>query len=104
LLKDGHCWDVHRSQQMAKDECHICFNIRPAYEAASYKLEEIRVFMGVIWLEVERLSRDNLDENGGGNQSLRRRPVASYDHLEFEAAQGFSVPLLIVAERHHGIS
>jgi len=49
------------------------------------------------------VSRDNLDENGGGNQSLRRRPVASYDHLEFEAAQGFSVPLLIVAERHHGI-
>jgi phage terminase large subunit-like protein len=24
----------------------------------------------------ERLSRDNLDENGGGNQSLKRRPVA----------------------------
>ena len=23
-----------------------------------------------------RLSRDNLDENGGGNQSLKRRPVA----------------------------
>ena len=23
------------------------------------------------------LSRDNLDENGGGNQSLKRRPVAS---------------------------
>jgi hypothetical protein len=22
------------------------------------------------------LSRDNLDENGGGNQSLKRRPVA----------------------------
>jgi hypothetical protein len=25
---------------------------------------------------VECLSRDNLDENGGGNQSLKRRPVA----------------------------
>ena len=23
-----------------------------------------------------RLSRDNLDENGGGNQGLKRRPVA----------------------------
>jgi hypothetical protein len=23
-----------------------------------------------------RLSRDNLDENGGGDQSLKRRPVA----------------------------
>jgi hypothetical protein len=23
-----------------------------------------------------RLSRDNLDENGGGNQSLKRRPLA----------------------------
>jgi len=22
------------------------------------------------------MSRDNLDENGGGNQSLKRRPVA----------------------------
>jgi putative tryptophan/tyrosine transport system substrate-binding protein len=26
--------------------------------------------------EVEAMSRDNLDENGGGNQSLKRRPVA----------------------------
>jgi hypothetical protein len=26
--------------------------------------------------EVPKLSRDNLDENGGGNQSLERRPVA----------------------------
>jgi len=25
---------------------------------------------------VDELSRDNLDENGGGNQSLKRRPVA----------------------------
>jgi hypothetical protein len=27
-------------------------------------------------LRSDRLSRDNLDENGGGNQSLKRRPVA----------------------------
>jgi hypothetical protein len=26
--------------------------------------------------ERDKLSRDNLDENGGGNQSLKRRPVA----------------------------
>ena len=27
--------------------------------------------------EIEQMSRDNLDENGGGNQSLKGRPVAS---------------------------
>jgi len=27
-------------------------------------------------LFVRRLLRDNLDENGGGNQSLKRRPAA----------------------------
>jgi hypothetical protein len=25
-----------------------------------------------------QMSRDNLDENGGGNQSLKRRPVAKF--------------------------
>jgi len=28
------------------------------------------------WVLGRFLSRDNLDENGGGNQSLKRRPVA----------------------------
>jgi hypothetical protein len=28
-------------------------------------------------MEFSVLSRDNLDENGGGNQSLKRRPVAN---------------------------
>jgi len=26
--------------------------------------------------QLRSVSRDNLDENGGGNQSLKRRPVA----------------------------
>jgi hypothetical protein len=26
--------------------------------------------------KVDPMSRDNLDENGGGNQGLKRRPVA----------------------------
>jgi hypothetical protein len=30
------------------------------------------VLPNAVWL----VSRDNLDENGGGNQSLKRRPVA----------------------------
>jgi hypothetical protein len=32
----------------------------------------------LLWRQAESLwlSRDNLDENGGGNQSLKRRPVA----------------------------
>jgi thioredoxin reductase len=28
------------------------------------------------WRGIACMSRDNLDENGGGDQSLKRRPVA----------------------------
>ncbi|HVQ11242.1 MAG TPA: hypothetical protein VMS19_05000 [Methyloceanibacter sp.] len=32
--------------------------------------------MGIAPRSAVELSRDNLDENGGGNQGLKRRPVA----------------------------
>jgi hypothetical protein len=48
---------------------HVLFlpieeEIRPTRVATPVMLDQIA------------MSRDNLDENGGGNQSLKRRPVA----------------------------
>jgi len=49
---------------------------RPAWVFVEVVIHFYRHRFGYAGGDPSLVSRDNLDENGGGNQSLKRRPVA----------------------------
>ena len=63
--RDGGMNVTRRLLLAASCLCAACFMPAPSFAAAPMVKKQAPV------------SRDNLDENGGGNQSLKGRPVAS---------------------------